>query len=228
MKSENDYPISLRYWPLNTLALLKCRAFADARDVSKWVFIDQRIALLTNILHINQSNIELLIRPSLYRIDDIMRLDEDTLNDEYYLPSESPLTSKSLSSDGLYLLNNGQSFILYIGKDAHSNVIDTFLQKNFHQNGKQKSASFLSLRSSEDNQYIAKLNDILQYLQSINYRHQSIDIISEAQKERKLEFDTIYLIRDRTESVMSYDEFFAFIYKQTRQQTQNKSNTRRR
>ena len=226
MKTENDYPLSLRYWPLNTLALLKCRAFADVRDVSKWVFIDQRIALLINILHINNNNIELLIRPSLYRIDDILSLDEDTLNDEYYLPSESPLTKKSLSPNGLYLLDNGQSFILYIGKNAHSNVVNSFLQRNNYQNGKQSQSSFLSLLSSEDNKYVSKLNEILQYLQSINFRHQSIEILSESQKERKDEFCTIYLIRDRTESVMSYDEFFTFIYKQTRQQLQGKNNSK--
>merc|ERR1712173_306666 len=129
MKTENDYPDSMRFWPLNTLALLKCRAFADVRDVDKWVHIDQRVALMVNILHINAGNIELLIRPSLYRIDDIVGLDEDTLNDEYYLPTESPLTAKSLCSDGLYVLDNGQSFIFYIGKQAQSQITDTFLHK---------------------------------------------------------------------------------------------------
>merc|ERR1712228_35026 len=225
LKSENDFPPSLRYWPLNTLALLKCRAFADVRDVSQWVFIDQRVALLINILHINHNHIELLIRPSLYRIDDILRLDEETLNDEYYLPSESPLTCASLSSNGLYLLDNGQSFILYIGKNATSNITDTFLQRdNNQQNGRH--SQFVSLLSSENNKFVSKLNAILQYLQSINYRHQSIDIVSEAQKERKKEFCTIYLIRDRTESVMSYDEFFGFIYQQVRVQSKNKNKIR--
>eukprot|EP00488_Nonionellina_sp_1-RS-2012_P003130 TRINITY_DN63_c0_g1_i2.p1 TRINITY_DN63_c0_g1~~TRINITY_DN63_c0_g1_i2.p1 ORF type:complete len:364 (-),score=94.49 TRINITY_DN63_c0_g1_i2:505-1482(-) len=84
LKTENDYPLSLRYWPLNTLGLLKCSAFADVRDVAHWVRIDQRISLLINILQISSNHIELLIRPSLYRIDDMIDLDDDTLNDEYY------------------------------------------------------------------------------------------------------------------------------------------------
>merc|ERR1712087_964532 len=104
-----------------------------------------------------------------------------------------------------------------IGKNATSNITDTFLQRdNNQQNGRHQ---FVSLLNSENNTFVSKLNSILQYLQSINYRHQSIDIVSEAQKERKKEFCTIYLIRDRTESVMSYDEFFGFIYKQVRVQS---------
>ena len=209
LKTEDEYPMSLRYLPLNTLGLLKCGAFGDIRDILKtWINIDERVYLLINILHLNHNNIELLIRPSLYKIDDLLNLDDIQLNDEYYLPKESPLTLKSLSSKAIYLLDNGQSFIIRIGKNVDLNKIKMFFQKN---NG-----FYILLNDINHNKYIYKLYNILQYLQSINYRYQSINVILETQNDENNKFNTMYLIQDRTESVMSYQEFFTFLFKQTR------------
>ena len=210
LKSESDYPLSLRYLPLNTLGLLKCIAFSDIRDVSNWINIDERIYLLINILHLNDNNIELLIRPSLYKIDEILDLDEITLNDDYYLPKETPLTLKSLSSNGIYLLDNGQSFIIRIGKNVNINNIKKFFVEN------KKNNKYILINDINSNKYIYKLYNILQYLQSINYRYQSVEIIFETEIQENKKFSTIYLIRDRTDSVMSYQEFFTFLAKQTR------------
>eukprot|EP01084_Bolivina_argentea_P044981 82785_1 len=208
LKTENDYPLALRYWPLNTLGLLKCCAFADIRDVAKWINFDERVSTLIHILHLSSNHIELLVRPSLYRIDDIIDLDADTLNDEYYLPSESPLTLKAMAPNGLYVLDNGQNFIIRMGKNVSTEITQWFLQRTRD--------SQWQLQQRESNKYMDKLYSILEYLQSINYKNQSIQIISETQSDKNKAFCTIYLIRDRTESVMSYDEFFNFIYKQTK------------
>lgn len=208
-KTEDEYPASLQYLPLNTLGLLKCGAFGDIRDISKeWINIDERVYLLINILHLNHNNIELLIRPSLYKIDDILNLDDNELNDEYYLPKETPLTLSSLSSKSIYLLDNGQSFIIRIGKNVDLNKINMFFQKNNN--------NYFLINDINHNKYIYKLYNILQYLQSINYRYQSINVILETQNNQNNKFNTIYLIRDRTESVMSYQEFHTFLSKQTR------------
>ena len=47
LKTEQEYPMSLRYLPLNTLGLLKCGAFGDIRDISKlWINIMLTPAIL--------------------------------------------------------------------------------------------------------------------------------------------------------------------------------------
>jgi len=209
LAQEADYPQSMRYWPLNTLGLLKCAAFADVNDVARWLHIDYRMALLTNLLHMSVANIELLVRPSMYRIDEILDLDADTLADEYYLPQESPLTVSAMSAEGIYLVDNGQTFVVRIGKDADAERTQTLIEKGTHATGGR-----LSLRGAEDNDFSAKLSDIVEYLQSTNYRFRCTQIGAASDKD--MEFQTLYMVRDRTDSVMSYSEFFQFIAKQTR------------
>merc|ERR1712130_458226 len=151
----------------------------------------------------NAEYIELLIRPSLYRIDDISLNDDDD-----YLPSELPLTIKSMAPNGIYLINDGDSFSIWIGKNVDPHIIDTFFSYNNKKN-------IMSLLDVNDNEYIYKLHCILQYLQSVNYRHQTIKIILESERDKNEEFRTVFLIRDRTKSIMSYHEFLHFIHEQT-------------
>mmetsp|Transcript_17999 Transcript_17999/g.28461 ORF Transcript_17999/g.28461 Transcript_17999/m.28461 type:complete len:831 (+) Transcript_17999:51-2543(+) len=224
LPTENDYIESLRFLPLNTLGLLRSAAFVDIRDAANNVSIDTRIAVLTNLLHMNHANIEVLIRPSLYRIDELVTLDDDTLDDEYYLPTEIPLTRTALRADGMYVLDNGQCFVVRIGQKVALNVIQTFFVKQTTQKqtgrgtgGSGSSGGALSLNADMNhNRYLHKLHAILQYLQSINYRHQCMDILYQTQSDKEKAFCSLYLIRDRSESVMTYDEFLTFIYKNTR------------
>ena len=44
-------------------------------------------------------------------MDELLTADAATLDDEYYVPSELPLSRTSMASDGLYLLNDGRRFV---------------------------------------------------------------------------------------------------------------------
>jgi len=206
LETEDDYPLSLRFLPLMTLGLLKCAAFGDITDLAPFVHIDRRISLIANLLHINPANLELLMRPPLYRVDELLDVDEEMLSDEYFMLPEHPLTIKSLKADGIFLLDNGQTFFIVIGSAVDSTVRDTFID----------STAGVKLKGREENVYVEKLWVIMDYLQSINYRYRSMEIITPRNSRKIKEFGVLYMIRDRTDSVMSYDEFFAFLSKQTR------------
>ena len=64
-----------------------------------WLHIDYQMELLTNLLHMSCANIELLVRPSMYRIDKILDLDHETLADDYYQPQEAQTESTWWTTD---------------------------------------------------------------------------------------------------------------------------------
>merc|ERR1712228_176049 len=205
LQTENDYPESLSLWPLYSLGLLKCRAFANIQNVARLDSMDLRSVLYLNILEVNANYIEQLIRPSLYRMDNIMNLDDDALNDEYWIPSLLTLSQTSIASDGIYLVNNGQALIIYIGRNVQEDVFDTFLQITDEY-------GTISLMDAEQNKYAFKFQSILQYLQTINYKNHSIRIISETESEILTQaFYQMFLIRDKTNSVMNLRQFLCEI-----------------
>ena len=55
-----------------------------------------------------------LVRPSMYHIDEIVDLEHETLADDYYLPQEAPLMLSAMRADGIYLVDNGQAFVVRI------------------------------------------------------------------------------------------------------------------
>merc|ERR1712113_504667 len=134
----------------------------------------------------------------------------ETLNDEFYLMDEMPLTAKSVTADGVFLLDNGQTFFVITGDAVPQPVMDTFFD----------SSSGCSLKGREENVFVEKLWLIMDYLQSVNYRHRSTEIITSRNRKKQKEFAVLYMIRDRTDSVMSYEEFHSFLAKQT-----NRANT---
>ncbi len=60
--------------------------------------------------------------------------------------------------------------------------------------------------------YLARFWNIIDYLRTLNNRCHPVQIIIEGHTADKA-FKTLYMVRDRTESVMHYDEFLSFIYK---------------
>ena len=84
----------------STRSGFQCASFDDVSDVACWLHIGYHMELLTNLLH---------------RIDKILYLDHETLADDYYLSQEAPLTLSVMSADGIYLVDNGQAFVVRIG-----------------------------------------------------------------------------------------------------------------
>jgi len=208
-QSEADYPESLRFVPLHTLGLLRFLAFCDVRESAKWLGIDERAAVCVRVLSSNSAGLEQMIRPSLQRMDELLTLDTATLDDEYYSPPELPLSRKSMTSDGLYLLNDGRQFVLWVGKELSDDAFDTFFC------GSREVPKLRCVGDGDDNCFLHKLHSLLEYAQSVNARHQSLRVVRESDDERQREFSVMHLIRDKTNSVMAYHEFLGFIHRQT-------------
>ena len=59
---DNLYCETIKYWPLYALGLLKSAAFADVKDVLKYISVDVRVSILVDILSMNSLQTLQLIR----------------------------------------------------------------------------------------------------------------------------------------------------------------------
>jgi len=129
----DSLPPGLELFPLYTLALMKNVAFRGGTDVHP----DERTQAFFNINQMWLNKSKSYIYPPLFSLHDMQPNagypseedtddNEDSLagRDRVVLPSALPLTIDSLSSDGIYLVDNGIDFYLWIGRAANPNCVN--------------------------------------------------------------------------------------------------------
>ena len=125
---EDKIPDNLALLPLYTLAMMKNVAFRGGTDVHP----DERVqALYTlNSLWVDQSRD--FIYPKLFSIHDMNNAVGLSTNDEgvqtagrdnILLPQAVNLSIERLSSDGIFLLDNGVNMHLWVGRQANPNIL---------------------------------------------------------------------------------------------------------
>mmetsp|Transcript_52422 Transcript_52422/g.126887 ORF Transcript_52422/g.126887 Transcript_52422/m.126887 type:complete len:1184 (+) Transcript_52422:261-3812(+) len=128
-EEDDSLPESLQLFPLYTLALMKNVAFRGGTDVHP----DERVQAWYYINQMWLDRSKPFIYPRLFSLHDMdpdagypVETDQlDELSDDLYagrsytrLPQALPLTIESLSSNGLYLLDNGVEFGVWVGREA--------------------------------------------------------------------------------------------------------------
>ena len=173
------------------------------RDSHRWAHVDERFHALFSIMHLDAFHLQHYLRPTMYRVDQLLELDEQTLNDENWLPDILPLLKRYVFEESIYLLDNGDKFVFRMGSQVDPTITDTFFE--WDESGVYPS----HLKESEDNEYVAKLRLIMDYLtESKSHKYQSVEIIhAGTDKEGSCKFDKNYLIFDHSESCLSLTEF---------------------
>jgi len=135
---DDSLPPALELFPLYTLALMKNVAFRGGTDVHP----DERLQAFFNInqMWLNQS--KSFVYPPLFSLHDMQpnagypsSEDDDDDSDDIpedsfagrnrvLLPNALPLTIDSLSSDGIYLVDNGVDFYLWVGRQANATYVN--------------------------------------------------------------------------------------------------------
>ena len=83
-------------------------------------------------------------------------------------------------------------------------------KKHTHKGIQYKSMKTKQKTDTESILY--RLWNIIEYLRSINYKYQPLQIFLENESTNTA-FEVLFLIHERTESVMNYNEFLTFIAK---------------
>lgn len=135
-EEDNSLPESLELFPLYTLALMKNVAFRGGTDVHP----DERCQAFFKINQMWLDKSKSFIYPTLFSLHDMQSSagypSEDSDDDSpplnsyagrnrVLLPGALPLTLDSLSSDGLFLVDNGIEFYFWVGNQADSNLVNS-------------------------------------------------------------------------------------------------------
>ncbi|KAL0441859.1 UNVERIFIED_CONTAM: protein transport protein Sec24-like CEF [Sesamum radiatum] len=141
-------PEALKLLPLYTLALLKSNGLrTDGR-------IDDRSFWMNYVSPLPTPLVIPLVYPRMIAIHE---LDEKELElDDSIIPTSIPLSSEHISDDGIYLLENGQDCLIYVGTSVQQNV----LQQLFGISSVEDISNQFILEQY-DNQLSKKLNAIV-------------------------------------------------------------------
>uniref|UniRef100_A0A453A8B8 Protein transport protein Sec24-like n=1 Tax=Aegilops tauschii subsp. strangulata TaxID=200361 RepID=A0A453A8B8_AEGTS len=115
------YPESLRYLPLYILALCKSLALRGGyADVS----LDERCAAGFSIMILPARRLLNFIYPSLYRLDEVLTVEPDMIDGAL---KRLPLTLQCLDTAGLYLLDDGFTFLVWLGRMLQPELMNDIL-----------------------------------------------------------------------------------------------------
>ncbi|CAI9754037.1 unnamed protein product [Fraxinus pennsylvanica] len=190
-------PEALKLLPLYTLALLKSiglRADGRVDDRSFWI---NYVSPLSTPLAIP------LVYPRMITIHD---LDEKDLDDSP-IPSPVPLSSEDISDEGIYLLENGEDCLIYVGNSASPDI----LQQLFGISSIEEIPNQYVLQQY-DNPLSKKLNDVVNEIRRQRCSYLRLKLCRKGDPSGMMFFS--YMVEDKTPSGLSYVEFLVHIHRQ--------------
>ncbi|TVU25461.1 hypothetical protein EJB05_27957, partial [Eragrostis curvula] len=169
-------PEALKLLPLYTLALIKSIGLRnDCRldDRSYWVSIVSSISVVLAVP---------LVFPRLIPIHDLTTRDDD----DSLVPSPLMLNSENVHEDGIYLLENGEDGLIYVGNML---VLEQF-----------------------DNELSRKVNEVVNEIRRQRCSYLRLRLCRRG--EPSGDFFRSFLIEDKTPAVFSYVEFLVHVHRQ--------------
>ncbi|URD93670.1 protein transport protein Sec24-like [Musa troglodytarum] len=190
-------PEALKLLPLYTLALAKSIGLRnDARldDRSYWVSLVTSLSISLAIP---------LVYPRMITIHNLTAKEDD----ESLLPPSIPLSSEHINDDGIYLLENGEDGLIYIGNMANPET----LQQIFGVSSVDGLPSQLVLEQF-DNDLSKKLNDIVNEIRKQRCSYLRLRLCRKGDPSG-MHFMS-YMVEDKAPGGLSYVEFLVHVHRQ--------------
>ncbi|XP_044509940.1 protein transport protein Sec24-like At4g32640 isoform X3 [Mangifera indica] len=188
-------PESLMFLPLYTLALLKSIGFqADGR-------IDDRAYWINRAFSLSLPSTIALVFPRMVPIHELNPKENESL-----IPPRIPLTTENLSEKGIYLLENGEDCLIYIGNLVDSDI----LQQLFGISSVDEIPTQFVLQQY-DNPISKKLNDVINEIRRQRCSYIRLKLCKKGDASGLLFFSC--LVEDKNSRGPSYVEFLAQIHR---------------
>ncbi|KAJ3670278.1 hypothetical protein LUZ60_010602 [Juncus effusus] len=202
------YPDSLKYLMIYVLALVKSSVL---RGGYAEVALDERCAAGYAFMVLPIGSLLRLIYPGLYRLDDVLIKAPQKENIEEEI-TRLPLTVQCLDTRGIYLLNNGMNFVIWLGRMVPPDLINSIFGPNL-ANFPDLSKLQLSENGSEPSK---KLTKIINNLRKKNAScHQLVHVIRQGEQPREALMLLNNLIEDQLTGSPSYLDWVLQIHRQT-------------
>jgi protein transport protein SEC24 len=190
-------PEALKLLPLYTLALIKSiglRNEGRLDDRSYWISLVSSVSVLLAVP---------LVFPRLIPIHDLTSRGDD----ESLIPSPLMLNSENIREDGVYLLENGEDGLIYVG-----NVVEpTILEQIF---GVSSLAALPSQAVLEqfDNELSRKVNEVINEIRRQRCSYLRLRLCRRG--EPSGDFFRSFLTEDKAPGGLSYVEFLVHVHRQ--------------
>ncbi|KAF0896612.1 hypothetical protein E2562_026314 [Oryza meyeriana var. granulata] len=190
-------PEALKLLPLYTLALIKSvglRNEGRLDDRSYWISLVSSVSVLLAVP---------MVFPRLIPIHDLTsRGDDDSL-----IPTPLMLNSENIREDGIYLLENGEDGLIYVG-----NLVDpTILEQIFGVSSLAALPSQVVLEQF-DNELSRKVNEVINEIRRQRCSYLRLRLCRRG--EPSGDFFRSFLVEDKAPGGLSYVEFLVHVHRQ--------------
>ncbi|GLU01056.1 hypothetical protein SLE2022_183820 [Rubroshorea leprosula] len=190
-------PEALKLLPLYTLGLIKSPGLRnDGR-------VDDRSFWINYVSSLPTPSAIPLVYPRMIAIHDLISKQEDGS----LIPPTIPLSSEHVSDEGIYLLENGEDALVYIGGLASSSTV----QQLFGFSSIDEVHSQLVLQQY-DNPLSKKFNDVVNEIRRQRCSYLRLKLCKKGDPSGLLFFS--HMVEDKTASGPSYVEFLVHIHRQ--------------
>ncbi|CAN4101219.1 unnamed protein product [Withania somnifera] len=189
-------PEALKLLPLYTLALIKSTGLRTDGQIDSRSFWINYVSPLSTPLAIP------LVYPRLIAIHEL----DTKENDDSLIPPSIPLSSEHISDNGIYLLENGEDSLIYVGNSADPNVIHPLLGISSVE---EIPAQFVL--KQYDNPLSKKLNDIINDIRRQRCNYLRLKLCKKGDSSGMLFLS--HMVEDKTQNGLSYVEFLVHIHR---------------
>ncbi|CAL1382089.1 unnamed protein product [Linum trigynum] len=191
-------PEALKLLPLYTLALIKS---AGLRIEGK---IDDRSFWINYVSSVSTPSAIPLVYPRMIAVHD---LDTQEVNGSI-VPAPLPLSSEHVSDEGIYLLENGQDCLIYVGNSVNPDI----LQQSLGVPSADQGGAEFNLQQY-DNPLSKKLNEVINEIRRQRCSFLRLRLCRKGEQSGMAFFS--YLIEDKVPTGgLSYVEFLVHIHRQ--------------
>lgn len=215
---SSEVPVSLQLLPLYSMSIQKNLALRGGADVRT----DERAFFQSLLSNMDIEESKVFIYPRMFSVHD-MPMDAGTSSDNaddvptagenrVRLPTILNLSHERLTSEGMFLLENGYDLFLWIGRNVSPAILDTVFGVSSLENVDMSQLSILA----ENSDFSHRLSNVVDALRSERGRYLQLHFIKEGDGYAEAYFSR-FLVEDRanfTGGTFSYVEYHSFVSRQ--------------
>ena len=189
--------------PLLTLCMQKCALLKSPNEVTT----DERSNMIFQILSMPFDNVMKFLYPRMYPLHDLNQI---VLGDDgsVTLPATLPLSLNSIKDNGIYLLDNGMTCYLWIGRAISPQwLIDVFGL----QNPTPQDLMNVQVGTPQDNGTSKKVIGVVNELRKNNMYYQQCYVVRQGDPQEAMILP--WLVEDKFQTMYSYTNYLGYIHK---------------
>ena len=196
-------PETMKLLPLLMLCLQKSSLLKSPNEVTT----DERSNTIFQLLSMPMDNVMKFFYPRLYPIHDLGQIAVEA-DGSVKLPDTLPLTLNSIKDSGIYLLDNGISAYIWIGRAISPQwLIDVFGL----QNPTPQDLMNLQVGASLDNPTSKKIMAAIKKIRDDNIYYQQCYVVRQGDPAEAMILP--WLVEDKFQTMYSYTNYLGYIHK---------------